>query len=181
MMIVNNSSRYQGGVIQGWFCWPEGQREQWKIRFKQQQVNNSINNGKTCSLIFAGQWWRAMCPGPPTWRLPSCFCRATVERYLYQFSETDPIQSHHASLRIYTKYWENNDSQVYTGKFHPSGDILASSGFDRQIFLWKVYGEHQFYIELDSSFVFVRNHSNWACIVFSQTLKKYSASVKVLN
>ena len=38
----------------------------------------------------------------------------------------------------------NDDSQVYTGKFHPSGDILASSGFDRQIFLWKVYGEHQF-------------------------------------
>ena len=31
--------------------------------------------------------------------------------------------------------------QVYTGKFHPGGDILASSGFDRQIFLWKVYGE----------------------------------------
>merc|ERR1712243_190037 len=31
--------------------------------------------------------------------------------------------------------------EVYTGKFHPSGDILASSGFDRQIFLWKVYGE----------------------------------------
>ena len=85
-----------------------------------------------------------MCPGPPTWRLPSCFSRATVERYLYQFSEMDPIQSHRASPRIYTKYWKNNDSQVYTGKFHPSGDILASSGFDRQIFLWKVYGEHQF-------------------------------------
>ena len=36
----------------------------------------------------------------------------------------------------------NPFKQVYTGKFHPSGDILASSGFDRQIFLWKVYGEH---------------------------------------
>ena len=34
--------------------------------------------------------------------------------------------------------------QVYTGKFHPGGDILASSGFDRQIFLWKVYGEGSF-------------------------------------
>jgi Prp8 binding protein len=34
-----------------------------------------------------------------------------------------------------------HSGEVYTGKFHPSGDILASSGFDRQIFLWKVYGE----------------------------------------
>ena len=37
---------------------------------------------------------------------------------------------------------------MYTGKFHPSGDILASSGFDRQIFLWKVYGEKQYFIQL---------------------------------
>jgi len=31
--------------------------------------------------------------------------------------------------------------EVYCGKFHPEGSILASSGFDRQIFLWNVYGE----------------------------------------
>jgi Prp8 binding protein len=28
--------------------------------------------------------------------------------------------------------------QVYTGKFHPGGNILASAGFDRQIYLWNV-------------------------------------------
>jgi Prp8 binding protein len=28
--------------------------------------------------------------------------------------------------------------EVYTGKFHPEGSILASSGFDREIFLWNV-------------------------------------------
>jgi len=31
--------------------------------------------------------------------------------------------------------------EVYTGKFHPEGQVLASSGFDRQIYLWNVYGE----------------------------------------
>jgi len=31
--------------------------------------------------------------------------------------------------------------EAYTGKFHPEGSILASAGFDRQIFLWNVYGE----------------------------------------
>lgn len=31
--------------------------------------------------------------------------------------------------------------EVYTGKFHPEGSLLASAGFDRQIYLWNVYGE----------------------------------------
>ena len=31
--------------------------------------------------------------------------------------------------------------EVYTAKFHPSGNLLASAGFERQIYLWNVYGE----------------------------------------
>ena len=31
--------------------------------------------------------------------------------------------------------------QVFCCKFGPYGDILASAGFDRQIFLWNVFGE----------------------------------------
>lgn len=31
--------------------------------------------------------------------------------------------------------------EVYTGKFHPEGSLLATAGFDRQIYLWNVYGE----------------------------------------
>lgn len=31
--------------------------------------------------------------------------------------------------------------EIFTGKFHPEGHWMASSGFDRQIFLWNVYGE----------------------------------------
>lgn len=31
--------------------------------------------------------------------------------------------------------------EIYCAKFHPEGEILASAGFDRQIFLWNVYNE----------------------------------------
>merc|ERR1719384_2531255 len=31
--------------------------------------------------------------------------------------------------------------EIYTAKFHPRGNLLASAGFERQIFLWNVYGE----------------------------------------
>lgn len=32
-------------------------------------------------------------------------------------------------------------SEVYTGKFHPSGNWLASAGMERLIYLWEVYGD----------------------------------------
>ena len=31
--------------------------------------------------------------------------------------------------------------EVYTAKFHPRGNLLASAGVERQIFLWNVYGK----------------------------------------
>ena len=34
-----------------------------------------------------------------------------------------------------------HEGEIYSAKFHPEGDFLASAGFDRQIFFWKVYGE----------------------------------------
>jgi Prp8 binding protein len=33
------------------------------------------------------------------------------------------------------------EGEIYAAKFHPDGNILASAGFDRQIYLWNVYGE----------------------------------------
>ncbi|CAK8692859.1 unnamed protein product [Clavelina lepadiformis] len=30
---------------------------------------------------------------------------------------------------------------IHSAKFHPSGGAIASTGFDREIFFWKVYGE----------------------------------------
>lgn len=36
---------------------------------------------------------------------------------------------------------EGHLGEIFTLKFHPEGRYLASSGFDRQIYLWNVYGE----------------------------------------
>ena len=34
-----------------------------------------------------------------------------------------------------------HEGEIYSAKFHPDGQFLASAGFDRQILFWKVYGE----------------------------------------
>ncbi|KAF2896925.1 hypothetical protein ILUMI_09249 [Ignelater luminosus] len=36
---------------------------------------------------------------------------------------------------------EGHEGEIFTIEFHPEGQYLASSGFDRKIFLWSVYGE----------------------------------------
>ena len=35
--------------------------------------------------------------------------------------------------------------EIYCCKFHPNGKILASAGFDRQLFLWNTFGECENY------------------------------------
>ncbi|XP_001638394.3 U5 small nuclear ribonucleoprotein 40 kDa protein [Nematostella vectensis] len=34
-----------------------------------------------------------------------------------------------------------HEGEIYSSRFHPSGETLASVGFDRLIYLWNVYGE----------------------------------------
>lgn len=34
-----------------------------------------------------------------------------------------------------------HESEIFSCKFSPDGNILASAGSDRKIFLWNVYGE----------------------------------------
>ena len=34
-----------------------------------------------------------------------------------------------------------HSGEVYTGQFHPNGNMLASAGYERLIYLWNVYGE----------------------------------------
>lgn len=34
-----------------------------------------------------------------------------------------------------------HQGEIFCSKFHPNGALIASSGFDRQIFLWNTYGE----------------------------------------
>ncbi|XP_071955221.1 U5 small nuclear ribonucleoprotein 40 kDa protein-like isoform X1 [Antedon mediterranea] len=34
-----------------------------------------------------------------------------------------------------------HEGEVYSGKFHPDGQSMATAGFDRLIYMWNVYGE----------------------------------------
>lgn len=34
-----------------------------------------------------------------------------------------------------------HEGDIFTAKFHPDGDFLASAGFERRIYFWNVYGE----------------------------------------
>ncbi|XP_061719038.1 U5 small nuclear ribonucleoprotein 40 kDa protein [Cydia pomonella] len=36
---------------------------------------------------------------------------------------------------------EGHQGEIFTARFHPEGKHLASAGFDRQIFVWNVYGQ----------------------------------------
>ncbi|KAJ3646375.1 hypothetical protein Zmor_023965 [Zophobas morio] len=36
---------------------------------------------------------------------------------------------------------EGHEGEIFSVEFHPEGQYLASSGFDRRIFIWSVYGE----------------------------------------
>ncbi|EFA09115.1 U5 small nuclear ribonucleoprotein 40 kDa protein [Tribolium castaneum] len=36
---------------------------------------------------------------------------------------------------------EGHEGEIFTVEFHPEGQYVASSGFDRRIFVWSVYGE----------------------------------------
>lgn len=36
---------------------------------------------------------------------------------------------------------EGQEGDIFCGRFHPSGQTLASAGFDRLVYLWNVYGE----------------------------------------
>ncbi|XP_063903689.1 U5 small nuclear ribonucleoprotein 40 kDa protein-like [Zophobas morio] len=39
-----------------------------------------------------------------------------------------------------TMYLHGHEGEIFTVEFHPEGQHLASSGFDRRIFMWSVYG-----------------------------------------
>ncbi|XP_061389749.1 U5 small nuclear ribonucleoprotein 40 kDa protein [Musca vetustissima] len=36
---------------------------------------------------------------------------------------------------------EGHQGEIFTTEFHPEGEMLLSSGFDRQIYIWNVYGD----------------------------------------
>ncbi|XP_055386283.1 U5 small nuclear ribonucleoprotein 40 kDa protein [Condylostylus longicornis] len=63
---------------------------------------------------------------------------------LYQYSNRDKAvveTARTSSLLAPIMLLEGHQGELYCCEFHPSGDFLVSSGFDRQIWLWNVYDE----------------------------------------
>jgi len=76
-----------------------------------------------------------------------------------------------SSLAAPTMLLTGHQAEVYTLKFSPDGQSLASGSFDKQIFLWQVYGESKNYLVL-------RGHKNSVLELFwsSDSSHIYSAS-----
>ncbi|XP_045478545.1 U5 small nuclear ribonucleoprotein 40 kDa protein isoform X2 [Harmonia axyridis] len=93
---------------------------------------------------------------------------------------------------------EGHEGEIFTVKFHPDGQYLASSGFDRKIFLWSVYGEcenisvltghtgavMELHFSRDGSNIFTASTDHtlglWD-IVTAQRIKKYKGHTTFVN
>ncbi|XP_057309670.1 U5 small nuclear ribonucleoprotein 40 kDa protein-like [Hydractinia symbiolongicarpus] len=49
--------------------------------------------------------------------------------------------SRSSSLQAPIMLLTGHEGEIFCSRFHPSGKTLASAGFDRQIYLWNVYGD----------------------------------------
>lgn len=98
-----------------------------------------------------------------------------------QLSTVGPPRS--SSLLAPIMLLSGHEGEVYCCKFHPNGSMLASSGFDRLILLWTVYGECENFATLkghsgavmelhyntDGSFLFSASTDKTACVWDSET------------
>ncbi|KAJ8973181.1 hypothetical protein NQ317_007157 [Molorchus minor] len=93
---------------------------------------------------------------------------------------------------------EGHEGEIFTVEFHPEGQYLASSGFDRKIYLWSVYGEcenisvvaghtgavTELHFTPDGSHIFTSSTDNtlglWD-IVTGQRIKKYKGHTTFVN
>ena len=63
-----------------------------------------------------------------------------------QLVQTGPARS--STLLAPTMLLTGHEADIFSAKFHPNGEILASGGFDRLIYLWNVHGECENYAVL---------------------------------
>ncbi|KAL5493415.1 hypothetical protein EMCRGX_G014595 [Ephydatia muelleri] len=70
-----------------------------------------------------------------------------------------------------------HEGEIYSAKFSPAGSTLASGGFDRLIYLWKVYGECENYAVLKghSGPILELQYSADGTTLFSASVDKSSA------
>ncbi|KAF7286829.1 U5 small nuclear ribonucleoprotein 40 kDa protein [Rhynchophorus ferrugineus] len=58
-----------------------------------------------------------------------------------QVSQLQPAPARTSNLFAPIMVCEGHEGEIFTVDFHPEGQYFATSGFDRKIFLWSVYGE----------------------------------------
>ncbi|CAH1248663.1 SNRNP40 [Branchiostoma lanceolatum] len=71
---------------------------------------------------------------------------ASQERQLLHAVSGPPRTS---SLQAPIMLLSGHEGEIYAAKFHPEGNLLASGSFDRNIFLWNVYGDCENYAVLN--------------------------------
>ncbi|KAK7125120.1 hypothetical protein R3I94_019229 [Phoxinus phoxinus] len=98
-----------------------------------------------------------------------------------QLSAMGPPRS--SSLQAPIMLLSGHEGEVYCCKFHPNGATLASSGYDRLILMWNVYGECENYATLkghtgavmeihyntDGSLLFSASTDKTVCVWDSET------------
>ncbi|UYV76221.1 SNRNP40 [Cordylochernes scorpioides] len=67
-----------------------------------------------------------------------------------------------------------HQGEVYCGKFHPDGTLLATAGFERQIFMWNTYGECENFAVLSghTGAILDLNFSTDGSVMFSASTDK---------
>ncbi|CAH1114106.1 unnamed protein product [Psylliodes chrysocephalus] len=93
---------------------------------------------------------------------------------------------------------DGHEGEIFSVDFHPEGQYLASTGFDRRIFIWSVYGEcenisvlsghtgaiTEMHFTTDGSNIFTSSTDHtlslWD-IVTSQRIKKYKGHTTFVN
>ncbi|CAG9838011.1 unnamed protein product [Diabrotica balteata] len=93
---------------------------------------------------------------------------------------------------------EGHEGEIFSVDFHPEGQYLASTGFDRKIFLWAVYGEcenisvltghtgaiTEMHFNTDGSQIFTSSTDHtlglWD-VATSQRIKKYKGHTTFVN
>ncbi|KAI9999573.1 hypothetical protein NQD34_018392 [Periophthalmus magnuspinnatus] len=78
-----------------------------------------------------------------------------------------------SSLQAPIMLMSGHEGEVYCCKFHPNGATLASSGFDRLILMWNVYGDCENYATLKghSGAVMELHYNTDGSMLFSSTDK----------
>jgi len=93
---------------------------------------------------------------------------------------------------------EGHQGDIFGAKFHPEGQYLASTGFDRQIFIWNVYGECEnistmaghsgavmdIHFSTDGNTIFTCGTDNNVCmwdLIAGQRIKKLKGHTSFVN